>query len=530
MWHDRRKFLGGAGIAGMGLCGSAFAAEQLPATAVFAAGIINVRNFGAMGDGKHIDSFAIDRAIDNVSKRGGGTVYFPPGVYASYTIHLQSHVALYLEEGATVLAASVPKEGTTSGGYDLAEPQNPAYEAFQDYGHNHWRNSLFYGEGIHDIAILGPGLIWGKGLSGGHDDNPGLPRAEAPGAGDKAIALKNCQNVLLRDFKLLRCGHFALLATGVDNLTIENLIVDTNRDGFDIDCCRNVRISRCTVNSPYDDGICPKSSFALGYRRSTENVTISDCYVTGIYKNGSVVDGTWQRLEPGTVPENGRIKCGTESAGGFKNIAITNCIFDGCKGIALESVDGANIEDIAISNITMRNVTTGPLFLRLGRRMHAPIGTQVGTLKRVMIQNITSSSAARLPSIIAGIAGNPVEDINIDNVYFEQNGGAGADMAAIQPAANEDQYPEPSMFGFLPATGFFIRNARNIVMNHVEIVVLAEDARPAFWMQDVAGFDSFALRAPNAPFFVLDRVSNFRNFGSIMVPEKQFSTNSSLSF
>jgi len=233
---DRRLLLGG----GAGL----LAATALPAFAkrkplVAALGFVDVRDHGAKGDGVTIDSPAIDRAIVFAAARGGGTVYFPPGTYASYTIHLMSNITLHLDRGAVLLAAPVPLEGTTSGGYDAAEPQDPAIEPFQDYGHNHWRNSLIYGEGLHDIAITGEGLIWGKGLSRGHPD-PDVARAEMPGVGNKAIALKKCRNVQLRDFSVLQGGHFALLATGVDNLTIDGLTVDTNRDGFDIDCCRNV--------------------------------------------------------------------------------------------------------------------------------------------------------------------------------------------------------------------------------------------------------------------------------------------------
>ena len=178
----------------------------------------------------------------------------------------------------------------TTGGYDAAEPQG-AWEPYQDYGHNHWHNSLIWGESIHDVSILGPGLIWGKGLSRGHDETA-LPDTTKPGVGNKAIALKNCYNVILRDFSILQGGWFGILATGVDNLTIDNLKIDTNRDGMDIDCCRNVRVSNCTVNSPWDDAICPKSSFALGYARPTENVTITNCYVTGDYELGSLLDGT----------------------------------------------------------------------------------------------------------------------------------------------------------------------------------------------------------------------------------------------
>jgi polygalacturonase len=124
-------------------------------------------------------------------------------------------------------------------------------------------------------------LIWGKGLSRGWGVGP---KAEDPGVANKAIALKNCRNVLLRDFSILHGGHFGILATGVDNLTIDNLKIDTNRDGMDVDCCRNVRITNCSVNSPWDDGICLKSSFALGYARATEMVTISNCLVAGSYE------------------------------------------------------------------------------------------------------------------------------------------------------------------------------------------------------------------------------------------------------
>ena len=184
----------------------------------------DVRNFGAKGDSTTIDSPAINSAIDAAASQGGGTVVFPPGVYASYSIHLKSFVALLLQQGATILAAPTPYEGMTSGGYDAAEPQG-VWEPFQDYGHNHWHNSLIWGENIHDFGVFGPGLIWGKGLSRGHDEKT-LPNTTAPGVANKAIALKNCHNVLLSDFSILQGGWFGILATGVDNFTIDNLKID----------------------------------------------------------------------------------------------------------------------------------------------------------------------------------------------------------------------------------------------------------------------------------------------------------------
>ncbi len=158
----------------------------------------DVQACGAKGDGTSIDSPAINAAIDAAANAGGGTVIFPAGVYLSYSIHLKSNVALFLQQGATILAAPTPYDGLPTGGYDLAEPQG-AWEPYQDYGHNHWHNSLIWGENIHDFGIFGPGLIWGKGLSRGHSETL-LPNTTAPGVGNKAIALKNCRNVILSDF------------------------------------------------------------------------------------------------------------------------------------------------------------------------------------------------------------------------------------------------------------------------------------------------------------------------------------------
>ena len=337
--------------------------ENLAAVAV-SPGIFDVRKFGAAGDGKSLDTEAINRAIAAAESAGGGVVLFPPGTYLSFSIRLKSQVHLHLMEGSQIVAAESPKPGEQTGYnggvYDPAEPVT-AWDAYQDYGHNHWHNSLLWGEDLHDLSITGPGLIYGKGLSFGASraarGNYPIYVAEQPGVGNKAIALKNCRNVLLRDFSLLKGGHFALLLTGVDNLTIDNLKIDTDRDGMDIDCCQNVRISNCTVNSPWDDGICPKSSYALGYARPTRNVTISNCWVTGYYELGTVLDGTFKKFaSEAQVYRTGRIKCGTESNGGFINIAISDCVFEGCQGYALESVDGALFEDIAITNTTMRDL------------------------------------------------------------------------------------------------------------------------------------------------------------------------------
>jgi polygalacturonase len=562
----RRDFLraGSLGIAGAALPATAALAQRdrnsgLVGNDGSVLGVFDVRRYGAKGDGKTLDTNAVNSAIDAAAGAGGGIVNFPAGQYLTFSIRLKSHVHLHLEEGATIIAADSPKPGETTGynggTYDAAEP-NTAWDAYQDYGHNHWHNSLIWGEELNDISITGTGLIFGRGLSFGA--GPGRPRiagqegtgpgpgggaqrpeapaggatpapnpirfargdypmyqAEQPGVGNKAIALKNCRNVLFRDFSILKGGHFGFLLTGVDNLTIDNIKIDTDRDGIDIDCCQNVRVSNCTVNSPWDDGICPKSSYALGYNRPTRNVTITNCFVSGWYQLGSVLDGTFKKFPPGARAfGTGRIKCGTESNGGFINITISNCVFEGCLGYALETVDGALLEDITISNTTMRDLGSGPLFLRLGARLRGPKDTtKVGTLKRVLINNLECYNAPmRQASILSGIPDYLIEDVKLSNIYVQTLGGGAAEMTQTIPSEQIDGYPEPGRFGPTPSSGFFLRHMRNLEMSHVEIANASPDARPAFYLAGIDRADFFAITAPRnaGGAFALNDVKDLR--------------------
>ena len=482
-------------------------AAQLQGAPLF----FDVRSFGATGTGKNLDTLAVNAAIEAAAAAGGGTVFFPGGTYLCFSIRLRSSVHLLLSQGAMIQAAASPLPGETTGQlggtYDVAEP-NSLYAEFQDYGHNHWHNSLIWGEDLHDIGISGPGLIYGKGLSFGgwlKDEKRGdypLYDTTQKGVGNKAIALKNCRNVLLRDFNILKGGWFGLLLTGVDNLTIDNLTIDTDRDGIDIDCCQNVHVSKCTVNSPWDDGICPKSSYALGYARATENVTITGCTVSGSYQLGTLLDGSRKTIEPGqNAYRTGRIKCGTESNGGFKNIAITNCVFDGCSSLTLESEDGALCEDIVISNITMRNLVYGPFFFRLGARLRGPKGTtNVGALRRILVSNVIShNSDSSVGCILTGIPGSPIEDVKISSVFMQHKGGGSAAQAKLVPPELADKYPDPGVFGAMPSQGFFLRHIRNLEMSHVEIAPMTRDVRPSFVLTDVNRADFLAITAPATP-------------------------------
>ena len=515
--------------------------RQVPGAAV-GTGIFDVRAAGARGDGATLDTDAINRAIDAAAAAGGGTVYLPPGKYLSFSIRLKSHITLQFAPGAVIVAADPAHQG---GAYDLPEPN--ASDLYQDFGHSHWKNSLIWGIGLEDVAIVGPGLIDGRGLTrrgpgarwtraagdrplsmgaaAGRSGDPEAVQRSMDGQGNKAIALKECRNVTLRDFSILNGGHFALLATGVDTLTIDNLKVDTNRDGFDIDASRNVRISNVSVNSPNDDAIVFKSSFALGAARPTENVTLTNCSVSG-FDVGTMLDGTFRHSQdraPDRDGVTGRIKLGTESNGGFRNIAISNCTFDWSRGLALETVDGGALEDVTVTNLTMRHVTTAPIFLRLGNRARGPEGTPVGALQRVTITNVAASDVeSKYAAIVAGLPGHPVADVQLANIRVVYRGGGTAADAALDPPEHEEAYPEPSMFGTTPSYALFVRHARHLLVRDFEASVATPEARPPVALVDVEGFYSdrlAAVRSAGAAFFSLRDVREFTARNTPGVPD-----------
>jgi polygalacturonase len=492
--------------------------------------MFDVKTFGAKADGKSSDRESINKAIDAAAAAGGGTVYFPAGTYTTGSVRLKSNITLQFEHGTVLEASADPAE------YDKAEPNE--WDKFQDFGHSHWHNSLIWGEGLENVSIIGGGLLSGKALT----------RGERGGGGDKLIALKLCRNVTLRDFSILIGGHFGILATGVDNLTIDNLKIDTNRDGIDLDGCRNVRVSNTSINAPNDDALVLKGSHALGFARPTENITITNSFVSG-YDIGSLIDGTYKRnvkQAPDRDGPTGRIKIGTETEGDFRNITISNIVFDRSRGLAIESVDGSHVEDVAISNITMRDVSNAPIFIRLGNRMRAPEGTAVGSIRRISISDVVAYDAdPRYGSIVSGIPGHDVEDVKLTNIRIWYRGGLNLDQVAKQPAdlvntfffrasggvppreafdtpEREKEYPEPSMFGMLPAYGFFIRHAKGIELTNVEVGFLREDRRPAFVLDQVNGASFHGVKSQKVEgvaTFVLKNVESFETSNCRPAPD-----------
>lgn len=446
---------------------------------------INVRDFGAFGDGRHIDSPAINAAIEHAAGSNDNVVSFPEGTYLCYSIHLRSGIILRLEKGAILKAAPV----TETEGYDEAEPNEWPY---QDFGHSHWHNSLIWGENLHDITFEGEGLIDGTDVlmrGGPKRDYKGMPQA------NKALALRECQRVTIRGISFLRCGHFAMLLTGVDDLLIDGVTVDTNRDGIDIDCCERVVVRNCTVNTLCDDAIVLKCSYALGRPKPTEHVLVEDCYVSG-YDVGTLIDGTRTTLvekAPDGDGPTGRIKLGTESNGGFRHITIRRCVFEHCRGLALETVDGAAMEDVHVSDLQMSDICNSPIYIRLGDRMRAPEGFHPSTVDGITIRNVKVADAdSRYACLIAGVEGHPVRNVLIEHLSVQFRGGLTMDDYREQrgvnpffvPAARkasepgEANYPEPSAHGIQPAWGFSISHAENIRLRDVKLSNILPDERP----------------------------------------------------
>jgi polygalacturonase len=450
----------------------------------------NVREFGAFGDGTNLDSPAINKAIDACAESGGGTVYFPAGTYLTGSIHLKSSIHLLIDAGATILGA--PQAMNV---YDKTEPY--AFGGYQDGGHCYFHNSLIWGENLTNVFISGNGMINGGGLVRSDDIldsmvgfnkfNPPVTNAAPPvRLGNKAIALKLCRNVLIRDVTIFHGGHFAILATGCDNLTVDNVTIDTDRDGIDIDCCRNTMVSNCRVNSPNDDGICPKSTYALGEIRPTENLTIVNCQVSG-FKEGTLIDGTMKPAKNGY----GRIKFGTESSGGFRNCAVANCTFRSCHGFALEEVDGGIMENITVNNLTMMDVHDYAIYITTGNRNRTPNLTTNSRIRNILISNVIADGVDKMSGIqMWGLPEQPLEEIRLENIRLISKGGGTKKDAAINPKELGIGYPEPSYtIGTLPACGIFARHVRDLELANIHVSFLTNDLRPAASFADIQGLE-----------------------------------------
>ena len=437
----------------------------------------NVTDFGAIGDGKTLSHQAINAAIDSCVAKGGGRVTVPAGVYLCGSIRLKSNVELHLEAGATILAA--PKEMNA---YD--EPESWEGTAYQDGGHTYFHNSLIWAVGQHNISITGHGTIDGRGMTRNDTENAGILQGGSIGTGDKAIAFKLCRNILIRNVTIFRGGHFGIILTGCELGTVDNVTIDTNRDGFDIDCCKYLTITNCKINTPNDDGLVLKSSYALKKPIITEHIAITNCIITG-YKLGSLLDGTYQPEKVNWVC--GRFKLGTESNGGYRNISLSNCTFMYSSGLAFEEVDQGIMENITVSNITMNHVHHYPIYITTGCRNRGPKErTTVSTGRDIMISNVIANDCDSLAGIIlTGMPDNPLRNIYLSNIHFQYRGGGTRDIAHRNYRELGVNYPEPKFAGATPAYGLYARHVDGLNIDNVTFTTLKPDYRPAFMLDDV---------------------------------------------
>ena len=408
--------------------------------------VFRVREFGAVGDGKRLETESIQKAIDSCSAAGGGVVCFPAGTYLSGTIVLKSRVTLRLESGAALLG---------SRNLDDYPPHVPACRSYTD---NYTEKSLVYAEKQEGVGIEGPGVIDGQGAAfkGPYKVRPYLMR------------FVECRKVAVRDVLLKDSPMWVQHYLACEDVRIENVRVQSrvnqNNDGIDIDGCRRVEISRCRIVSG-DDAICLKSTLD----RPCEDVLVRDCDVSSLC-NG--------------------LKLGTETNGGFRNVRFRNCRVVDTKlgGLTLLIVDGGTLDGVEAEDIQMENVGAA-IFIRLGNRarpfkegMEKP---GAGKLRNVTIRRVKATGAGRIGSSIVGLPGHPVEGIRLSEVSITAAGGGKADDARRVPPERPEAYPEFNMFGVLPASGLYVRHARGITLDRVTLRTGAPDDRPAVVLSDV---------------------------------------------
>ena len=457
-----------------------------------ATGVFNVRDYGAKGDGKTLDSPAINAAIEAAVRDGGGQVLLPAGTYLSGSIRLKSNIDLHLSAGCTILAAPASMKA-----YDPSESFG-GFPEYQDGGHTYFHNSLIWAEGQTNVSITGHGMIDGQGLTKKDTEKAGIVQGGSIGTGDKAIALKLCRNILIRDITIFRGGHFAIITTGCDRGTIDNVTIDTNRDGIDIDCCKYITVTNTKVNTPSDDAIVLKSSYALKQAVPCEHILITNCLVTG-YKLGTFLDGTYQPEAVNWVC--GRIKLGTESNGGYRNITISNCICVWSSGLAFEEVDQGRMENICVTNIAMEHVHHYPIYITTGCRNRGPKEViQPSSARNIQISNVIATDCDSLCSIIVtGMKDEPVRNVWLSNIRLTFRGGGTKDLVKRDYREQGTNYPEPRWAGPTPAYGLYARHVEGLHVNDVTFRYERPEYRPAIILDDVRDTTLNQIDAPTEP-------------------------------
>jgi hypothetical protein len=429
------------------LLGGGARAESLEDTGRF-----SVRKFGASGDGAAKDTRAVQAAIDAAGKQGG-CVYFPPGRYLCGTVRLRSHVSLYLENGAVMVAS--PERG------DFDELEKLDFNSYSDAETTDFNYALIRGREVDRVTIMGPGVI---------------DMARTKRHGPKPIALKLCRDILIRDVTIENSPNYNISLLGCDYVDVLGVTIRKGYcDGIDPDSCRYVRIANCYIQS-WDDAIVPKASPSLGYLRATEHVTVINCVLT----TGC-----------------NALKLGTESSGGFKDIVFSNCSIysdldrwpghPATSGLSIESVDGGPLERVAVSNLVMNGVQA-PVFVRLGNRGRAQKEPVPKFLREISISDVVATGA-ELTSSITGIPGHNVSGITVRNIRITALGGGQPELATKPVAELEREYPDADMFKALPAYGLYCRHVNGLVLEGLQLGFAQPEGRPALILEEVSNAD-----------------------------------------
>ena len=440
-------------------------------------------------DGKTLCTAQLQQAIERIAKKGKGTLVLTPGTYLSGSIFLKSGVTLKLEKGTTLLGSANPYD------YKLVD----VGVSGDDTRHDNACMALVMAQDAKHIAIENEGVIDGNGLqlalnadslhhTGELVDTHYNVRRQRPSelVRPKLFFFTGCDGVSIKGGKYRSSANWGLSFDQCSNMVLTGLKVHNraywNNDGIDITDCQHVRISGCNINSA-DDGICLKSYHT---ESANHDIKIDDCDI---------------------ISSASAIKFGTASWGGFKNIEISNVrVKDTYRSaIAIESVDGAAIDSVYVHDIHAKN-TGNAIFVRLGQRA----GKRKGSIEHVVIRNLScqvpfgkpdeaydlrgpdiDAIHNPIPSSITGIPDNPIGCVTLENITIQYPGRATKGQAYIPLWRVKDvpeqitKYPEFSMFGELPAYGFYIRHAKNVTMKNVKLLLEESDYRPAVVADDV---------------------------------------------
>jgi polygalacturonase len=299
---------------------------------------------------------------------------------------------------------------------------------------------------------------------------------------------------------------------------ILNPLIGPNTDGIDIDSSSNVTISDCYIYTA-DDAICLKNEVEGYTDRVCRNITITNCILTTVcnaFKIGTGTKGSFENI----VLSNLTIKAGEPSEPLAQSALETidpehyGNALGPLAGLAIETVDGGNLRGVAVSNIVMKGARA-PIFIRRANRASLRNANAVpGILKDVTIDNIIAYGASTTSSI-SGLPGYPVEDISLSNIRIEIEGGGTAEMAVRKLDELPTTYPESSMWGRLPAHGFFCRHVDNLTINNISVMGENPDARPLLICDDVSGLRINGLASD--PSVTAENLISFDNVRDAMV-------------